>query len=132
MRLTPQHRKFCQSIAEGHSATTSYVVATGCENRETATRQGGRWLSKPEIQAEVARLVAQVQTPPLDTKDAVKNLVDRLEKRRVLSEIIRDDKLDAMKRMKAIELDNQMTGDNAPLQIESDGTLTVTWQSPSA
>jgi phage terminase small subunit len=109
--LTPKQRAFAQNIADGMEQSAAFRAAYGCPNSSPRTIKvnASRMRANPKVAAFVAELQAK--------QDRVRFLT-RERKREKLAAIVEDEK--AVKRdvIKAIEVDNVMTGDNAPQQVQ--------------
>ena len=112
MALNDKQRAFCAHLVEGMSQTAAYVKAYGCKE-ETARRLASRLMTNDGVSAEIKRL--------RDIMDG-QHCLRLLEKRRMLADIARDkESASPSDRMKAIEIDNKMTGQNAPEKLEVTG-----------
>ncbi len=112
--LSEKRRLFALHLASGLSQGDAYQKAFEATGSQATIRVAGCRLARdPRIAAEVARLQADLRA----SHDPA-TMLDRIEKRQKLAEIARDPKQPAVARLKAIELDNRMTGDDAPQKVE--------------
>lgn len=112
--LSEKRRMFALHLASGLPQTEAYRKAFQPKGSYETTRVAACRMAKdPRIKAEVAKLQEQLRNHPDPA-----TMMERVEKRRILADIARDTKADARKRIAAIEVDNQMTGENAPQQVE--------------
>jgi len=87
----------------------------------------GRLMKNVEVREAINKKASKIAN--LATKKAVEALKDEIvaevltvaRKREILHKIATDDKKDLFARMKAIEIDNKMAGDNAPTKAELTG-----------
>lgn len=109
--LTAKQEKFCQGVAEGLTYADAFRRAYGQGKRATQTlyRDAYRVMESDKVAARIAELKEEQQAARLAT---------RIRKREVLNEILEDSDESAQSRIKAIEVDNLMTGDNKPQKVE--------------
>jgi hypothetical protein len=107
--LTPKQRAFSNEIANGCTSSESYRRAynTTAKDKSLAAR-ASHLKAVPKVAAYIASLIARSEK---------KKALARDRKRELLNEAAEDAGSDWGKRIKAIEVDNQMTGDNAPQQV---------------
>jgi len=101
---------FCHLIVDGESGTEAYIRAYKPKGTNLTSRvQACRILKNPDVVAYIEQL---------KKKSEDKKTLVRIEKRIWLAKFVRDAKEDTGKRIKAIEVDNEMTGDNSPQKVE--------------
>lgn len=127
-----QHQAFAEEIAKGTKTADAYLIAyPNCKNRDSAGSAGRRLLKQEEIKNEIVRLRSEiVQAREQAIKDEVQKaargrfLTYDL-KRQILHDIAQGKKTKVgtkngkpvykiptpQDQIKAIELDNEMTGD---------------------
>lgn len=107
--LTSKQRAFANYIADGLNQSEAYRKAYGGRpNFTTTKREAHAVRHNPKVAAEIDRLTAKHDKKQHLTREA---------KRRILREIVEDKNSKDSDRLKAIEIDNIMTGDNAPQQV---------------
>jgi len=108
--LLPNWEKFAENIADGmlHGEAYRQAYDSKAKNRVCAVK-ACLLLKRPAVQAHIKKLKSEL---------ADKRALDRLEKRLLLAKAARQKNLDWGKRIKAIEVDNVMTGDNAPQEVQ--------------
>ncbi len=116
MALTGKQEAFAQALADGMTPSEAYRSAYDPKTMSSLTlrTEAYRTGQMPAVAARIATLKAEV---------ALIRYVTRDRKRQVLAQVI-EGKLRGREiagRMKAIEIDNAMTGDNAPIKQEFTG-----------
>lgn len=114
--LTPAQRKFADLLISGIKPSRAYSQAY-----PNSSLQGGalaveahRTTNLPKVQAYVGAALATRRSDALLTRD---------KKRQILGGIAQDEQAPDTARIAAIKVDNEMTGDNAPVRIEGEITL---------
>ena len=115
--LTHKEEAFAQNFCDGLSKSESWRRAYKKPDAQdrTASKNGYMVCKRPWVQERIAEL-----KKVLDDERAL----SRVEKRMMLADVARRKKMSADEarahsvRMKAIEQDNIMTGDNAPQKVE--------------
>jgi hypothetical protein len=109
--LTAKQRAFANLIAEGKDGSAAYREAYVCPNSSpiTLAREAHRTRELPHVAAYIAQLIAQQER---------KRFLTRERKRELLADCAEDKKAKWSERTKALEVDNVMTGDNAPQQVQ--------------
>ncbi len=101
---------FCHHVVDGANGTEAYILAYAAKGSQACSRvQACRLLKNPDVVAYIEKLKQAAEN---------KKTLVRIEKRIWLAKFVRDCKEDTGKRIKAIEVDNEMTGDNAPQKVE--------------
>jgi len=110
MACNPKQRAFANELAAVVDASEAYRRAYGDRRKDRKLSSlAARCKANPSVVAYVAALVAQQER---------KKALSRDRKREHLSEIVESKRERTADRIKAIEVDNVMTGDNAPQQVE--------------
>lgn len=109
--LTQKQRAFANYIAEGLNGTEAYRKAypdtVACD--KTCATHACREKKKPHVAAYIASLVAKQEQARFLTRER---------KREILAQLAEKKACRPGERIKAIEVDNTMTGDNAPQQVQ--------------
>lgn len=109
--LTKRQEGFAQDVADGmkpaHAYRNNYTVS-GC-NANTVSHQAAKMQRHPKVAARIKELK--------DVTAAVRAL-SRERKRALLEQFAEDAKAKKGDRISAIKVDNEMTGDNAPQQVQ--------------
>lgn len=118
--LTAKQEKFIQNIITGMSQRDAYKNAYNAENMKDATidTEACLLLKDPKVSKRYQEILKEME------KTAV---MTALEKRLLLKEMVFDKKNSMSDRLKALDIDNKMSGEYIDnLKIESDNTLDVT------
>lgn len=118
--LTAKQEKFIQNIITGMSQRDAYKNAYNAENMKDATidTEACLLLKDPKVSKRYQEILKEME------KTAV---MTALEKRMLLKEMVFDKKNSMSDRLKALDIDNKMSGEYIDnLKIESDNTLDVT------
>lgn len=118
--LTAKQEKFIQNIITGMSQRDAYKNAYNAENMKDATidTEACLLLKDPKVSKRYQEILKEME------KTAV---MTALEKRLLLKEMVLDKKNSMSDRLKALDIDNKMSGEYIDnLKIESDNTLDVT------
>ena len=108
--LTNKQRAFAHNILAGMTGAAAYRDAyKSTMSPRVLTVEAKRTVTLPHVAAFIERERAKQDQAALMT---------RLEKRRILSDLARSKSTRPSERIKAIEVDNVMTGDNAPQKVE--------------
>jgi hypothetical protein len=114
--LTPRQLAYALARIEGLNCKESFKKARP-DNRLTdaALRTEANKLERnPKVQAFIAEGLAEARREVLLTRD---------KKRQILGSIALDKKAPRMARIAAVKVDNDMTGDAAPIRVEGEITL---------
>lgn len=107
--LTAKQLGFCNALLDGSTVIAAYTSNYNNKGKKDYLRQHATKVHhNPNVQAY---LKAQRE------KLAAKSQVTRVHKLAALSKMILDEKAPTLHRIKAIEVHNVMTGDNAPEQV---------------
>lgn len=109
--LTPSQRAFAHAIADGKDQSAAYREAYNCPNSSARTVKVNA--CRVRLVPRVAAYIAELQA-----KQDEKRFLTREKKRQILADIALATTSKASERTKAIEVDNVMTGDNAPQQVQ--------------
>ena len=114
--LSPSEEKFVNAIIDGENATQAYLIANPKVTKESAGVQGHRLLKNVKISEEIHRIRALLRTG---------KTLSRQRKREILADIAEGaiDEVKVSDRTNAINIDNKMTGDEKPIRIEGEVTL---------
>lgn len=113
--LTPQQEFFARLVAEGKSHAESYRIAFKSKGSINSVKSNAYKVAiRPEVEAKIAEFKAKAEE---------RMVLTRSRKRHILYEIAEAKRNRTGDRIKAIEVDNRMTGDEAPVKIEGDVTL---------
>lgn len=118
--LTAKQERFVQNIIKGMSQRDAYKDAYNAENMKDATidTEACLLLKDPKVSKRYQEILKEME------KTAV---MTALEKRMLLKEMVFDKKNSMSDRLKALDIDNKMSGEYIDnLKIESDNTLDVT------
>lgn len=118
--LTAKQERFIQNIIKGMTQRDAYKDAYNAENMKDATidTEACLLLKDPKVAKRYQEILKGME------KEAV---MTALEKRLLLKEMILNDKNSMGDRLKALDIDNKMSGEYIDnLKIESDNTLDVT------
>jgi hypothetical protein len=109
--LTHKQRLFAQGIADGLDNSKAYRAAYNCATASSITiaKEACELRKHPAVAAYLADLQAKQDRARQLTRDR---------KREILNTIAENPKAKPNERTKAIEVDNVMTGDNAPQQVQ--------------
>lgn len=129
MALKAEHKIFVKWMAKTGDHILSYQKAFPQADRKTAATNGGRLLKNAEI-AEAIRQQAEKISKKAE-KEAVEELKEEIkgdvltaaQKRELLRQIANGEEINGKRpsfqdRLKAIEIDNKMAGDNAPDKLD--------------
>lgn len=115
--ITPQQSKFCRLIADGCSQSEAYMKAyPKTKTARAAESNGSRLMRNDKVKSEIQRL---------KSKTEAKETLTRQKKRQILAKIANGDKATAA--IQAIKVDNEMTGDNAPIRVEGELSIKKAW-----
>ena len=118
--LTAKQEKFIQNIVKGMTQREAYKDAYNAENMKPGTIDTEACLlfNDPKIANRYQELIKELEKAAVMTA---------LEKRLLLKEMVFDKKNSMSDRLKALDIDNKMSGEYIDnLKIESDNTLDVT------
>ena len=118
--LTAKQEKFIQNIIKGMSQRDAYKNAYNAENMKDATidTEACLLLKDPKVSKRYQEILKEME------KTAV---MTALEKRLLLKEMVLDKKNSMSDRLKALDIDNKMSGEYIEnLKVESDNKLDVT------
>lgn len=118
--LTAKQERFVQNIVKGMTQRQAYKDAYNAENMkdETIDCEACLLFKDPKITARYQELIKELEKAAVMTA---------LEKRLLLKEMVLDKKNSMSDRLKALDIDNKMSGEYIDnLKIESDNTLDVT------
>ena len=118
--LTAKQERFVQNIIKGMTQRDAYKNAYNAENMKDATidTEACLLLKDPKVSKRYQEILKEME------KTAV---MTALEKRLLLKEMVFDKKNSMSDRLKALDIDNKMSGEYIDnLKIESDNTLDVT------
>lgn len=118
--LTAKQERFIQNIVKGMTQRQAYKDAYNAENMkdETIDCEACLLFKDPKITARYQELIKELEKAAVMTA---------LEKRLLLKEMVLDKKNSMSDRLKALDIDNKMSGEYIDnLKIESDNTLDVT------
>ena len=118
--LTVKQEKFVQNILNGMTQRQAYKDAYNAEKMkdETIDSEACILLKDRKVSERYQELLKEME------KAAV---MSALEKRKLLKEMILNDKNSMGDRLKALDIDNKMSGEYIEnLKVESDNTLDVT------
>lgn len=104
-KLNSREKRFCALKVQGWSNRKAYMTATGCKSDANADVQAWRWLARPALQAAIAKGRAEL------TEEGA---LSRAEKRHHLANVVRSDAEETRDKLRAVEIDNRMTGDDDP------------------
>lgn len=126
--LSQQQEAFCQNIADGMTNTAAYRAAyPKCTKDSAAVTCASKLLRIAKIEARVVALREETATA---------RTTSRQEKREFLAQVIRGEVqgdvqnegaavLKVSDRINAVKVDNEMTGDNAPIKTKEEKTVNV-------
>lgn len=109
-QLTPKQIKFAHYVAEGLTGSEAYrrVYATGVSGRKTHWENASRVKNNPAVKAYIASIIAEQRAQTTLTRQDVLARLDA---------IIKDPDIKPTARVQAIKTRNEMTGDNAPQEV---------------
>lgn len=108
-KLTAKQRAFANAIAAGAGGSEAYRIAYNTKGRDKDHASKASKLRRlPHVAAYITHLIS---------KQERRRELNRERKRELLAEAAEDTKAKWPERIKAIEVDNVMTGDNAPEQV---------------
>jgi len=111
--LSVKEMAFCGHVLDGMKLMDAFKAATGSKgNQNTLKREGCALMAKPTVVAYCEKLNSQTEG---------KRSLNRAKKRDLLAEFAENEDSDVKARIKAIEVDNLMTGDNKPQVVEVTG-----------
>jgi hypothetical protein len=115
-RLTPQQRLFADYVIEGKGKSEAYKLAypQSSLGKGPLSVEAYRTAKLPHVADYIAEALAERRREVLLTRDA---------KRQILGSIARDPKAPRQARIMAVKVDNDMTGDAAPIRVEGEITL---------
>lgn len=109
LSLTAKQENFAQAIVDGKGPSAAYRASYNWNGKKQVVAvRANELLHIPMVKERINALRARLDKS---------RHASREEKRGILAEILRNEKLRAAERTKAIEVDNVMTGDNAPQQV---------------
>jgi hypothetical protein len=113
--LTSKQELFARLVAEGKGMSESYRIAYQSKSNPAAVRSDAwKLATDPRVERKIAELKARAEE---------RMFLTRSRKRHILYQIAETPKNKATDRIKAIEVDNRMSGDDAAIKIEGDITL---------
>lgn len=114
--LTGKEEAFCQHVANGKTFLESFRIAYDAKgySKGAAQVQAYRLSCKDHIAARIRELREKIEE---------RMVLSRSRKRHILYEIAEKKSNQPHERIKAIEVDNRMTGDEAPVKVEGDVTV---------
>lgn len=114
--LTARETTFVHAIASGKGPSEAYRLAYDASKMTPASIKATAYnvSIRPHVEAKIAELKAKVEE---------RMVLSRSRKRHILYEIAEAKRNKATDRIKAIEVDNRMSGDDAAIKIEGDITL---------
>jgi hypothetical protein len=117
-KLTRQEIRFCALVAEGVSLWKCYKAIAPKAKKSTCECQAWRWRARPAVANEIARLRGE-----LTDESAMR----RGEKRNILARVARneDGSVPHGVVVRAVEVDNAMTGDDQPFRKAAGEDLRV-------
>lgn len=118
--LTAKQEKFVQNILNGMTQRQAYKAAFNPESAsdKTIDEKACRLFNEDKVNTRYQELLKEME------KAAV---MSALEKRKLLKEMILNDKNSMGDRLKALDIDNKMSGEYIDnLKVESDNKLDVT------
>ena len=118
--LTAKQERFVQNIVKGMTQREAYKDAYDAENMkdETIDTEACLLFKDQKISKRYQELIKELEKAAVMTA---------LEKRLLLKEMVLDKKNSMSDRLKALDIDNKMSGEYIDnLKIESDNTLDVT------
>ena len=118
--LTAKQERFVQNIVKGMTQREAYKDAYDAENMkdETIDTEACLLFKDQKISKRYQELIKELEKAAVMTA---------LEKRLLLKEMVFDKKNSMSDRLKALDIDNKMSGEYIDnLKIESDNTLDVT------
>jgi hypothetical protein len=108
---------FCNLVAAGSNYTDAYRQATGTKgNPKVVNVDATRFAKKPRV----VKLLAALRERDAE-KESEKRVASKQSKRELLFIAMTDEEVDWNRRLKAIEVDNAMTGENAPQEVHMVG-----------
>jgi len=111
--LTLKQMDFCNHVLDGERLGPAYRLAFKTKGTDKSDNEAGSKLhARPEIGAYLEKLNLRTEE---------KRSLTRATKRNLLTEFAEDEDTDVAKRIKAIEVDNLMTGDNKPQEVTFTG-----------
>lgn len=138
-KLTPQQHKFVQAILAGHLPKAAYKIAYPSatpralrgrpyamkkNKRVAAAISAGLAGSAEKLAATVGNKTgAELVAAGVISREIAEAGMTRAEKRKILKRIANDSKASRVDRIRAIQTDNLMTGDNKPVRFEGEITL---------
>lgn len=105
--------RFAELVAEGMNYGKAYIETHGYTGAYP-DQMASRLAANPKVKALI-----------LEIREDLRNrrVITREEKRQILASLARGRKVAPTSRIRAIEVENQMTGDNAPVKVEGEITL---------
>lgn len=115
-KMTPQQRLFADLLIEGNAQAIAYKQAYPNQSlgKNALSVEASRAARNPKIAAYVATGLSERRSQVLLTRD---------KKRQILGGIALDKTAPKAARIAAVKVDNDMTGDNAPVRVEGEITL---------
>jgi hypothetical protein len=114
--LTPQQGLFADAVIEGCTKTDAYRRAYPASSLtgHALNVEASRTAALPHVDEYIAEALAERRREALLTRD---------QKRQILGGIAKNTRTPAHARIMAVRVDNDMTGDNAPVRVEGEITL---------
>lgn len=114
--LSGKEEAFCQAVANGKTFLESFRIAYDAKgySKGAAQTQAYRLSCRDHIAARIRELREKIEE---------RMVLSRSRKRHILYEIAEKRSNQPHERIKAIEVDNRMTGDEAPVKVEGDVTV---------
>lgn len=108
--LTAKQRAFANLVVSGKEQGVAYREAYDCplSSPTTVNKEASRTAALSHVAAYIAELIS---------KEEKSRFLSRERKRELLAEFAENKRAKPSERVKAIEVDNVMTGDNAPQQV---------------
>lgn len=121
-KLTPQQLRFADYLVEGMNPKEAYGKAYPNQSLSpnALAVEASRLKANPKVVAYVDDCLAERRNEALLTRD---------QKRQILGGIAKKKSAPEAARIAAIKVDNDMTGDNAPIRIQEEITLFAVFNS---
>ena len=118
--LPSKQLRFCRAIADGSNHRTAYMHAYPDCSEKSADAASARLLSNVRVQAEIKRLQDKTETKETLTRQMKRERLAKIALGKVGAAKVSD--MNA-----AMKIDNEMTGDNAPIRVEGEITISGVW-----
>ena len=118
--LPSKQLRFCRAVANGSSYKAAYIQAYPDSSELASETAGPRLFRNVQVKAEIKRLQDKTETKETLTRQMKRERLAKIALGKVGAAKVSD--MNA-----AMKIDNEMTGDNAPIRVEGEITISGVW-----